>query len=200
MSWALLLNNQTVSRNNLIDAVANGVFTALTTIPTGTKEITKAEAISYVNLNTSYAPLAAKSSNQLVVKSNLISGSGTTTTTTTSSTASIDWSISRAVGGGAATLVIKDVFNNVLLNVTSTATLQSGTLTPSYTVLPYTATVTVAGSAGANWNVCDITNSIQLHSAFVADTGTDSYTVSPTPLSTSVSVVYGGTPPACPTI
>jgi hypothetical protein len=72
MSWAGIASNQCVSLNNLKDAVATGVFTQLTTIPTGTKQITKSEASTYVNCSTSYAPFAAKSSNQLVVKSNLV--------------------------------------------------------------------------------------------------------------------------------
>ena len=68
MSWAALANNQTVSLNNLINAVTTGVFTQKTTIPTGTKQITKAEAESYVNINT----ISGKTTNQLVVKSNLV--------------------------------------------------------------------------------------------------------------------------------
>jgi hypothetical protein len=71
MSWAGIASNQCVSRNNLQDAVNNGVFTLKNTIPAGTRQITKAEANNYVNLDSSYAPFAAKSFNQLVVKSNL---------------------------------------------------------------------------------------------------------------------------------
>jgi hypothetical protein len=68
MSWAGLANNQCVSLNNLINAVTTGVFTQKTTIPTGLKQITKAEAEAYVNINT----ISGKTSNQLVVKSNLV--------------------------------------------------------------------------------------------------------------------------------
>jgi hypothetical protein len=71
MSWAGLANNQCVSLDNLINAVATGVFTQKTTIPTGTKQITKAEAEAYVNINT----ISGKTSNQLVVKSNLVASS-----------------------------------------------------------------------------------------------------------------------------
>lgn len=71
MSWAGIANNQCVSCNNLQDAVNNGVFTLKNTIPAVDKQITKTEAAYYVNLNTAYAPFAAKASNQLVVKSNL---------------------------------------------------------------------------------------------------------------------------------
>ena len=71
MSWAGIASNQCVSRNNLQDAVNNGVFTLKNTIPAGTKQITKAEANNYVNIDTAYGPYASKSYNQLVVKSNL---------------------------------------------------------------------------------------------------------------------------------
>ena len=71
MSWASLANNRTVSFNNLQNAVNNGVFTAKTSIPASNEQITKADANTYVNINTSFAPYAAKASNQLVVKSDL---------------------------------------------------------------------------------------------------------------------------------
>jgi hypothetical protein len=71
MSWAGIASNQCVSLDNLKDAVATGVFTQKTTIPTGSKQITKAEAESYVNINT----ISGKTSNQLVVKSNLVASS-----------------------------------------------------------------------------------------------------------------------------
>lgn len=71
MSWASIANNQTVSFNNLQDAVNTGVFTLKNSIPASTKQTTKAEADYYVNINTSYGPYAAKASNQLVVKSDL---------------------------------------------------------------------------------------------------------------------------------
>jgi hypothetical protein len=71
MSWVALANNQTISFNNLQNAVTNGYFVALTTIPTSLEQITKSDASTYVNIDTSYAPYAAKASNQLVVKSNL---------------------------------------------------------------------------------------------------------------------------------
>jgi len=73
MSWAGLATNQTVSFNNLQNAVDTGVFTAKTTIPVSNEQITKADANTYVNINTSFAPYAAKSSNQLVTKFDLIS-------------------------------------------------------------------------------------------------------------------------------
>lgn len=71
MAWNDVANNQTVSFNNLQSAVNNGVFTAKTSIPASNEQITKADADTYVNINTSYGPYAAKASNQLVVKSDL---------------------------------------------------------------------------------------------------------------------------------
>lgn len=73
MSWAGLATNQTVSFNNLQNAVSTGVFTAKTSIPASNEQITKADANTYVNINTSFAPYAAKASNQLVTKFDLIS-------------------------------------------------------------------------------------------------------------------------------
>jgi hypothetical protein len=75
MSWEGLANNQTVSFNNLQNAVSSGIFVAKTTIPSSNEQITKTDADTYVYLNTSFASFAAKSSNQLVVKSNLQSDS-----------------------------------------------------------------------------------------------------------------------------
>jgi hypothetical protein len=71
MSWASLANNQTVSFNNLQNAVNTGVFTLKTSIPASNEQITKADANTYVYINTGYSPYSAKASNQLVVKSDL---------------------------------------------------------------------------------------------------------------------------------
>ena len=65
-----LANNQAVSNTNLNNAVTNGYFTGLTTIPTTGLEVTKARAITYISgFNANYPPFAAKASNQLIVKS-----------------------------------------------------------------------------------------------------------------------------------
>ena len=87
MSWASLANNQTISLDNLKDAVATGVFTELTAIPTGTKQITKSEAITYVSIESTIEPIASKANNQLVVKTDLVPTGATTTTTTTTTAA-----------------------------------------------------------------------------------------------------------------
>jgi hypothetical protein len=75
MSWAGLANNQTISFNNLQNAVSTGVFPSVTPIPVSLKQITKTEASQNVWLTTNYGPFAAKASNQLVVKSDLMIGS-----------------------------------------------------------------------------------------------------------------------------
>jgi hypothetical protein len=69
MPWSTIATNQCVSLNNLRDAIANGIFIAISSVPSGTKQITKTEALAYVDIQTS--PLASKASNQLVVKNNL---------------------------------------------------------------------------------------------------------------------------------
>jgi hypothetical protein len=82
MSWAGLADNQIVSFNNLIDAVATGQFTALTTIPASNEEITKTDASTYVNNWTGYPLFANKASNQLIAKRDLVTTTSTTTSTT----------------------------------------------------------------------------------------------------------------------
>jgi len=77
MAYNDLEQNQTISFNNLQSGVAQGVFTAKTTIPSSLKQITKTEANTYVNINTSLPSYAAKASNQLVTKEDL---SGITST------------------------------------------------------------------------------------------------------------------------
>jgi hypothetical protein len=71
MSYSDLQFNQTISFNNLQSGVVEGYFLAKTSIPSGTKQITKAEANTYVNINTSLSSYANKAANQLVVRDNL---------------------------------------------------------------------------------------------------------------------------------
>jgi len=73
MSYSSLANNQTISFNNLQDGVNTGQLSQKAPIPVSNEQITKAEANTYVNIDTAFAPYAAKASNQLVVKSNLSS-------------------------------------------------------------------------------------------------------------------------------
>jgi hypothetical protein len=66
MSWSSLASNQTVTEANLADAVTQGIFYAKSFIPQTNRELTLSAANNYVWLQS-----ISKSSNQLVVKSNL---------------------------------------------------------------------------------------------------------------------------------
>jgi hypothetical protein len=72
MSWAGIANNQTISYNNLQDAVNNGIFTLNLAIAPTNQQCTKDYVSTHVSgFNPNYPSYAAKSSNQLVVKSDL---------------------------------------------------------------------------------------------------------------------------------
>ena len=73
MSWKSIAGNQTVSRENLQNAVDTGVFVQRAPIPSGyaTKQITKAETDSYISTWELYPSYRNKASNQLPVKSDL---------------------------------------------------------------------------------------------------------------------------------
>ena len=72
MSWSGIASSQTVTFNNLQDAVNNGVFTIKNTIPSSNECITKSDADYYVNIDTSVNSYSSKSSNQLVYKQDLV--------------------------------------------------------------------------------------------------------------------------------
>jgi hypothetical protein len=76
MAYSDLQFNQTVSFNNLQSGVTQGYFVAKTSIPVSAKQITKAEANTYVNINTSLPSYADKASNQLVTRDNLQGATG----------------------------------------------------------------------------------------------------------------------------
>lgn len=71
MAWNDLASNQCVSFANLANAVSTGVFTQKEAVPSGPEEITKGDAAVYVNINLNKTSYANKTSNQLVVKSDL---------------------------------------------------------------------------------------------------------------------------------
>jgi photosystem II stability/assembly factor-like uncharacterized protein len=72
MSWAGIANNQTISYNNLQDAVNNGIFTLNLAIAATEQQCTKDYVSTHVSgFNPNYPSYAAKSSSQLVVKSDL---------------------------------------------------------------------------------------------------------------------------------
>lgn len=72
MSWSGLADNQCISFNNLQDAVNNGIFTAIASIPVSEQQITKAAATSDIIIpNPNYPPYANKTNNQLLVKADI---------------------------------------------------------------------------------------------------------------------------------
>lgn len=74
MSWASISNNQTISYNNLQDAVNNGIFTLSLAIAATEQQCTKEYLSSHVSgFNTDYPPYALKTNNQLLVKSDIYS-------------------------------------------------------------------------------------------------------------------------------
>lgn len=107
----------------------------------------------------------------------------------------IYWNLSEQ-GSGAARLIIKDSSNTVLVDQESQAsTPKNGSVTISESNTPYTLEVSrTAGSEVAQWRVCNDTDSVEVTSSYSV-TGTDTYTVSPTPLTTTVNVTYGNSNP-----
>jgi hypothetical protein len=71
MNWVDVASNQCFSGNTLQNAVDNGYFVLKSAIPANGRMITKEGAESYVYIN----PIPSKTSNQLVVKSNLTAAS-----------------------------------------------------------------------------------------------------------------------------
>jgi hypothetical protein len=72
MSWSSIGENQTVTFNNLLDALATGQLVGKAAFSPSQKCITKSEADTYLYIDTSYPPYASKASNQLVVKEDLV--------------------------------------------------------------------------------------------------------------------------------
>ncbi|MBI2283320.1 MAG: hypothetical protein HYU71_06405 [Bacteroidetes bacterium] len=73
-SWAGLASNQTVSWDNANNAVTNGYFAARGVAGTGSKQITKSEALTYYWINPRNATLWDKANSQLVVKQDITAG------------------------------------------------------------------------------------------------------------------------------
>lgn len=71
MSWASIASNQTVSGDNLLNAINTRVFVANFGFIPSAEQMTKINIQVYINVNNNYAPFLAKASNQLVVKSDL---------------------------------------------------------------------------------------------------------------------------------
>jgi len=120
---------------------------------------------------------------------------------TAPTTVQLDWSVGNQQGGSLV------VFNNVMsqiLNITSTAgSVQSGTIYPSLSELPYTIRGEwVSGSGNIiKYNICDI-----IGGGLVYESGAitnveefEDYVVSPTPYHALVSLRANNvTPPSCP--
>jgi hypothetical protein len=140
MSWAALASNQCVSCNNLQDAVDTSVFTLKSTIPSSTKEITRSEAESYVYIT----PITSKTTNQLVVKSDLVAASYT--------------SVGRYRSGTSVSCTTGGTNQFIYLNSTDYATyVSNGNLLSTGMIL-------FSSSTGTSWNtssypqVYDISN------------------------------------------
>ena len=120
MSWAGIASNQTVTFNNLQDAVNTGVFTAKTSIPASNECITKTDANTYVNINTSNAGYSSKTSNQLVYKADLTAASSGVTFVTSSGLYPVSGASNSCSGFlynyNAYTVLIWGVFNSAGIN------------------------------------------------------------------------------------
>lgn len=102
----------------------------------------------------------------------------------------INWNVSE-VGSGAVRLVLKDASNVTLLDQESQASPANGTLTISQSQTPYSIQVSrTAGTEFARWRLCNDTDSVEVTSSF-SITGSETYIVSPTPLTTTVNATYG---------
>jgi hypothetical protein len=143
MSWAGIANNQCISLDNLKDAVATGVFTELTAIPTGSKQITKSEAITYVSIETTIEPIASKANNQLVVKTDLVPTGATTTTTTTTTATPTSTTTTTSTTTAAPTTTTTTTSTTTAAPTTTTTTTSTTTAAPTTTTTT-TSTTTAA--------------------------------------------------------
>lgn len=71
-SWSTSGNNQGIPNDTILNAISSNIFTAKGTIPNNGQLLTKARANQFLYIDTSVAGYAAKSANQIVVKSNLV--------------------------------------------------------------------------------------------------------------------------------
>jgi len=71
-TWAGTASNQAVTFSALNDAVSTGVFSQISSVPTGLQLVTKSAALSYVYMNKRTSSFAAKANNQVLVKSDLV--------------------------------------------------------------------------------------------------------------------------------
>lgn len=112
----------------------------------------------------------------------------------------LSWSLNNQVGGRLI------VYNNLmveLLNVVTTTSIQSGTIYPLITELPYTIRGQWESGSGniVQYRVCDVSVGGEIYYSGPIDnmTGNIDYTVTPTPNHASVFLTSGNvTPLSCP--
>lgn len=149
MSWAGIAANQTVTFNNLQDAVNTGVFTLKNGIPVSQECITKTDANYFVNINTSIGSYASKSAGQLVYKADLVAPSPTNTVTYVPSSGlyPLSGNVSVSTSG-----VITNYFSTsmLVLIVFNSAGLSSGTVNnDSMVIVPLSPQVISGQSFGS---------------------------------------------------
>ena len=71
-NWSTSGSDQGVPNNTLLNAISSNIFTAKSTIPNDGKLLTKVRANQYIYLDTNATGYASKTSNQIVVKSDLV--------------------------------------------------------------------------------------------------------------------------------
>lgn len=71
-TWAGTADNETVSKNALANAIANGIFEQKAPFTPSVEQTTKGEAAAWVFLNESASPFAGMPNNQLVIKTDLV--------------------------------------------------------------------------------------------------------------------------------
>lgn len=161
MSWSGLANNQTISYNNLQDAVNNGVFTLVSSISATNQESTKQYVSDHVSgYDTSYPSYAIKKNNQLLVKGDIYNPG--------------DFTLSPQYGMYFTGLTCTGA-PSFTFNVTSQTTLQYTGTIPAQTI-----TVNLNGSsiAGYPLNVSLILNSVTiLDCATISSGGAQSKTL-----------------------
>ena len=174
---------------------------AVTEIPSSTTKTTTT-VIYYCNLSGT----AVVTESPCTLEGTAACTDCTTTTTSTTTTAApttvrLDWRVGNQSGGALT------IFNNVasqLLSITSTAgSVQSGTIYPLISELPYTIRGEwVSGSGNIiQFNLCDVTagGTIYTSGPITSVEGYEDYLVTPTPVYGLVNLTAQNvTPPTCP--
>ena len=144
MPWSTLASNQTVTFNNLQDAVNTGVFTAKTSIPASNECITKADANTYVNIDTSSGSYASKASNQLVYKADLVAPATGVIYTPSSGIYPLSGSSSVSSSGTIRNNFSYTVYINIVFN---SAGLSSGTVNNDNAIITPLSAITISGQS-----------------------------------------------------